>query len=185
MGTIKVRVICNVAKAARRQSSEVTISLLEKKIEKVQESLPVAPILQQSSRLRIKNDKNAPPLPATPRQSISIPQHNTDSKSKRATEIMNRLDAMKHLKEQDATDRVMKSKVAKAVETIHIAQRKEVSHHELNNNIQQKTKVLMDLDQKNSDSHAVLEEYKQQVRGQKELVRYYDKKRNCLVMMVL
>jgi len=153
--------------------------------------------LRQSKRLKRKKDKlihlsneNIRPQPETQNQSFPQRNHNTVSKEKHTAEIINRLNLMKIKKAEEVADRLFKSKEAQATDMIKIAQKKELeansklqearakeaSVHLYEIEVDEKKVMLNDLAYRISELQDVLDEYKHQIRGQKELVWYYKKK---------
>jgi len=201
-GPMNVRVVCKSTAYAKKQSSAATLAQMEKKLE-VYEEKRVENGCRKSTRVQLKKEAN--------KEKENILKHQCSTgqdvhdipvagrrvgnseaiKRKHAAEILEWLNSSKMLRESEVKEKERKDKVAKEIELIHVAQRKEREASEkleaaaareaeslrLSGHIQDRTTVLEELNKKISASEEELQCYQKQMKNQKDLARYYDGKK--------
>ena len=189
---IKVRVVCQSAALVNpRISSAATLALMEEKAKMVLNSE------RRSSRLRVvRNSGNKENLACKETTVLENKLPKTVSKSKRAAEIVDRLNNEKKAKEAEAFARSEKSRRAEAEEFLAKARAKEIEAHNKLLEVRAKEAELHDADQqlkntkllvvtatselnhlnnKVEHSKAKLHECQKLVKNMKEVARYNQK----------
>ena len=185
-GPIKVRVICRSAAAANGGSR------CSGGTDGSSEPSDVAPVVRKSSRVRTMNMKENI-YPNVCKTNRRPPYY---SVGKCPSEVIKEATELKRKKDDAEALLVLKTTRAQAIEAMYRARAElakanekveEAAHQEmaavkLDKAIQEKQAVLATLEKSISESQAVLEERKDQVRSQKELIRYYEKRNDCTSM---
>jgi hypothetical protein len=180
---IRIRVVCKAAGLADpRIASGTTLKLLAEKAEKCQ---PLSMTERRSSRIRSKQNRESndsrTDVVGMASSIRTAPSLSVKSKSKRASEIIARLDNLKRIKEREDSRLFDKEQKAVAAEmfararAVEIAADKKMQIAQLKESeFSTASKTLEEIKKEVEDKQAALAEYNNELKKKRNLARYYN-----------